>query len=752
MENPNILFELIKQHNFKQFKEILKSDNDNLIDLNVRDEQNNYILTYLILFNKVNLVEYVIKKGARIDITDNDDRSILYIPIKYGYNEIVRIMLEVNKNNIGISIHDIKDRNYNIPIHYAIIYKNIDALKLMLEYGSNPNVTDNLGNNSLHLAVYSRNFDICNYVLKYNIDINTKTNIGETALHIISNLQEPKIFNLLISNDNINVNLQDYEHEFTPLHYSVNLNSIEQVKLLLNKNANPNIQDIYGNTVMHYAMIEENIQILDYIINYSYRDYILNYNLWNIDGKLPLHIILNINPQNINLYLKLLIVKTNINIPDNNGDTCFYYICKYNLWKKYKNELIKKKLDITIINKELKRPIDFILKEDLDEFIEMITNSYIYRLTNVKVEWKEEWQNICQKELLFEHVNNMEIINKLNKELNLKLNKDLDKSKDICLKIVNLRIKDIIENDKNKCYYKSYPIKQGYICINLNDKNNLNLCTFTGSTLDVLIGLLYLLKKHPNACSTLNTDFAENKKICLFYKNMGISINSRCEFMNFEIIWVYNKLYLTDNFFDNFKKCYNNNDKRFIIIPLGIELREGSHANYIIYDKKLNEIERFEPHGSSSPIGFNYNPNMLDHILENRIKDIDPNIKYIFPENYLPKIGFQMLDIIERKNKKIGDPGGFCALWAIWYVDMRIIYENIDRNKLVKNMLSQMKSSNLSFKNLIRNYSKNIIDLRNYYFDSLNIDINDWINDKVPDDKFKLLTKMISNDINKLII
>lgn len=111
-----------------------------------------------------------------------------------------------------------------------------------------------------------------------------------------------------------------------------------------------------------------------------------------------------------------------------------------------------------------------------------------------------------------------------------------------------------------------------------------------------------------------------------------------------------------------------------------------------------------------------------------------------------------MLDIIERKNKKIGDPGGFCALWAIWYVDMRIIYENIDRNKLVKNMLSQMKSSNLSFKNLIRNYSKNIIDLRNYYFDSLNIDINDWINDKVPDDKFKLLTKMISNDINKLII
>lgn len=751
MDEPVKLFEFIKSHKFKEFKNILDEDSNNFIDVNIRDDQNNYLLSYAILFNKIDLVELLIKKGAKIDITDTDDRSILYIPIKYNYIEIIKILLQANIDQIGISIHDIKDRNYNIPIHYTIIYKNIEALKIMLEYGSNPNITDKFGNNSLHLSVYSRNYDICRYILNYDIDINSKTNIGESALHIAANLQVSKIFNLLVKLPNINVNTQDYDHEFTPLHYSVNLNNIDQVNILLQKNANPNIQDIYGNTITHYTVMEENIQMLNIITKFKYTEYPLNYNLWNIDGKLALHIIFNIYPQNLNQYIDLLLKETNINIPDNNGDTCLLYICKYNIWKIYKTILVNKKLDISIANRYQERPIDFIEDKDINEFIDIVTQSYLNRLRNMKTSWLQEWENICNKELLVEHLSDYE--KKVIKEMNIELNKNINKKIDVCSLIVERRVRDIISKKyiDNKCFYKSYPLKQGNICINLQNNTGLNFCTFTGSTLDILIGIIYLLKKHPDACSTLNTDFAENIKLCNFYKNMGISVSSRCEFMNFEIVWVYNKLYLTDNFFDNFKKCISDKNKRFIIIPLGIEMKEGSHANYLIYDKNLQEIERFEPHGSSAPIGFNYNPKLLDQILQNRIRDINPNIIYISPENYLPKIGFQILDIIERDNKKIGDPGGFCALWVIWYTDMRITNQNIPRKTLVKKMLSQMKSSGISFKNLIRNYSKNIIDIRDKYFRELNIDINDWINDKVSDEKIKKLIKLIGSDVNKLI-
>src|SRR5437870_410073 len=130
-------------------------------------------------------------------------------------------------------------------------------------------------------------------------------------------------------------------------------------------------------------------------------------------------------------------------------------------------------------------------------------------------------------------------------------------------------------NKKISFCSKSFPIKQGNFCLKLDEGTNLNVCTFTGSTLDILIGLIYLLKKYPDACSTFSKNFSENKELCKFYKSIGIIMNIHCEFLNFEIVWVYHKLYLMDDFYDNFKKCYNKKNKRYIIIPVGIEMREG---------------------------------------------------------------------------------------------------------------------------------------------------------------------------------
>ena len=42
---------------------------------------------------------------------------------------------------------------------------------------------------------------------------------------------------------------------------------------------------------------------------------------------------------------------------------------------------------------------------------------------------------------------------------------------------------------------------------------NLKFCTFTGSTLDVLMGLIYILQKHDNSCSIIPANYQENKHL-----------------------------------------------------------------------------------------------------------------------------------------------------------------------------------------------------------------------------------------------
>ena len=735
------LFKYMKDQQFDRIISLLKNDTDNMFELNAKDKQGNYLLTYAVLFNKLDIVQLLVTKGAKIDIVDMDERSVLYIAIKYDYTTILEYLLKTNRENIGISIIDIRDRNSNIPLHYAINNNNLNAVKILLEYGSNPNTIDKNGNNSLHLAVYSRSKDICEVVLKYNPNINSKTNIGETALHIACNLQNMEIIKLLLRKKDINVNSQDFEHEFTPLHYSINLNNAAQVDYLLQNKADPIIQDIYGNTPIHYCITENNIKILDFLLHQKSGS--PNINIWNIEGKIPLHYVFETIPDNITEYIDKLIEDSNLNIQDNDGNTCLHLLIKHDMWQQYKSVLEKKKLDITLINKNNKRPLDYVKKNNMDEFVSIVANSYLYRLRNKKDNWKEDWENICTKELV-------NTVTKEEKEIIKSLNITIKSGEDACIAISKKKIYEIINNQESKCGYKSFPVTRSYICAKIGDDQNIGVCTFTGSTLDILIGLIYLLKKHNDVCGTVNKEFYKNNDLCKMYESMGISMNARCEFLNFEIIWVNNKLYLHDNFYDNFSKCMSSSKKRFIIIPLGIEMKQGSHANYLIFDKTTNEIERFEPHGSGAPHGFNYNANMMDGILETKIKEIDNNIKYIAPKEFLPKIGFQLLDIYENKNKRIGDPGGFCALWGIWYVDMRITYKDIERKQLVKILIQQIKSNNISFKNMIRNYGKNVINIRDSILNKYNIDVNDWLNDKITDEQIDDITRDISSEIYKL--
>jgi len=727
MIDIKILYNLAKESNWDTFFNLLKDNDD--IDVNIRDDNNNYLINYAIIQNNIEIVSLLINKGAKLDIVDTDDRSILYIPIKYGFNKILDLLLHFNKITIGISLIDIKDNNNNIPIHYAIINKNIYAIDKLIEYESNVNIKDIDGNNSLHLAIMTKDIEICNKILNTNININNRNNLGETALHIAISYQLNKITELLIKN-NIDINIQNNIHEFTPLHYAVNLNYINLVKILLdNKNININIQDYLGNTVLHYSLIEKNFEIMELLL----KNNDLNFNLYNLDNKIPLHYLFEKyekikNNSIINNYLNLFILNSNLNFQDNSGITCLFLINKFNIWKEFYDILKVKKLNIFIKNKENQRPIDLINKNDINEYLKLITTSYLFLLKNNNKEWSNEWENICSKDITNLTDNEKNILSKLS---NKKTTNDIN----ICYDIIFNKLNELILKKELTCNDTSYPRKNTRCDIKIeNIENKKMYYLFTGISFDILIGLIYLLNKHKSTCSVLN-------------KNVDNKINKKYNMYNFEIIWNLNKLELSDNFFNLFVKCKN----RFTIIPVGIELKIGNHANYLIYDKKLNEIERFEPYGSNPPPGFNYNPKSLDDLLEYKFKNIIKNIKYIRPSEYLPKIGLQYLESIELNKKYIYDPEGYCAVWAIWYTDMRITYADIDRKKLIKYLINVIKENNISFKELIRNYSFNIVKIRDSIFDKANININDWINDQFNPNQLNIINSEISNIILSLI-
>jgi ankyrin repeat protein len=766
----NILFNYVRNHEWTKFKNLLESDDT--IDINTRDNQTNYLLTYAIRFNKIDIVELLLKRGAKYDIVDRSERSILYDVIESNYHDILLKLLDHSAKNIGIMITDIRDLNGNIPLHYAIKFKNIEAAKLLMQHKSNAYITDIDGYNALHLAVRSGSLEIVGIIVSTMSVIDTKTFRGETALHISINFQYGSIAELLL-NAGADPNIVDSENEFSPLHYAVGWNSLDIIDILLKKGSNPNLQDIYGNTPLFYCIKEDYASAFDKITNSKNK---INFNLWNIDGKIILHEVLENYEETKKHYIDALIQDSNLSTQDGNGNTCMHYLVLYDLWKEYKDILKKKKINIFAKNSNGNAVIDLIFTDDkhnksklsdYNNFLDIITEGYIYLLRKSKKEWPEELDKICSRDLSdltdeeknYIAYNISDKVDKNNKKRNNQNENIVYTEKDIytgCFMLIrNKLVGDIKKYREGKLEYcqRSYPVYKKQ-CIHIEEDVVLDVCTFTGSLLDVLMGLIFLIKKHGSiVCTTLgkNNVLSSNEELCNFYKSMGLIMNGRCEFLNFEIVWIDYKLYIIEKFSELFNLCINS-EARFVIIPLGIELKTGSHANYLIYDKSLKEIERFEPHGGTTPIGFNYNTQFLDEILEEYFKSIDKDIQYIKPSDYIPKIGFQIMDSQEEHKRRIGDPGGFCALWSIWYVDQRLTYYTYDRKTLVKELFKNIKVQSISYRNMIRNYSRNIIKQRDELLKIIDIDINDWLNENYTYTQLDKFNAALNLEINNCCI
>lgn len=679
-EINNKLFNLIKKHEWNEFLEIY---NNKQIDLNIQDEYNNYLVYYIILYNRLDILKQL-ERNYKLDFLDNEGRSILYIPIKYGYNDILDFILDLDKHTIGLKIVDIIDKFKTSTLNYALKYKNTYAFMNIIKLSTDINIRDGINNNILQNSVLTNNIEYITEILKYNININNINKDGLAALHIACINRNIDIIKLLIKYKYIDLNIQENKYKLTPIMYLTDNKYIDIIKELINLGTNIELQDVNGNTILHHTIIEGYPQTTFFLL-----DYYKNLNIVNTNGKLPLHLCLE-NNNNTSYPIKELINKTNLNIQDMNGNTCAYLLVKNDMWKNFINILETRPINIFIKNMNGECIYDI---QKSDEFLNIVIKSYYNRLLTNKKDWILDWEIKCGVKIV---------------------------DKDKCYELIK---KEILINKK------SLPYNKKYYNINIDTIFDTNYNTFIGIPLDILFGCIYLMK-NKNVFTPLN---------------LGVYFRSQTKIENMEILWRY--LNLEINNLERVIYEFNQTECNFLVIPLGIELEQGAHANILIYDKKNNIIERFEPYGNSHPMYFYYNPKQLDKLLQDNFKILLPNVQYLSPNQYLPNIGFQYFESYQQTGYKLGDPNGFCAAWCIWYVMQKIKYDNLDSEILVKKLLIAIKNKNVKMREIIRSFSKEITDMRDNVLKYCNIDINKYFYDDVDE----IIIKKMESKINDII-
>ena len=135
-----------------------------------------------------------------------------------------------------------------------------------------------------------------------------------------------------------------------------------------------------------------------------------------------------------------------------------------------------------------------------------------------------------------------------------------------------------------------------------------------------------------------------------------------------------------------------------IVIPLYIKKSNGGHANILIYRKKDNVIEHFEPHGSKIITRDPQNNQLIETQLnlfiamlnEQLKKNNKPPVNLIPSNTVCPYIyGLQGLEEKASQKKSALEGGGYCAAWSMFFTELVLKNPTIPSNELLNIILNK---------------------------------------------------------------
>lgn len=255
-----------------------------------------------------------------------------------------------------------------------------------------------------------------------------------------------------------------------------------------------------------------------------------------------------------------------------------------------------------------------------------------------------------------------------------------------------------------KPYKYEKKITQKFDDLNKNGEEMLK--SFLGFPEIETIFYLYLFKKYKSECFLYN----EDDEFRVFGLNINIMsrVSKAKEKLFKEHINVIASVFV---------ECLMRGVKT-IIVPLTIyDNKDINHANILMYRKKFNQIEHFEPHGSlymgdekrakkiQTPIkSFVNKVNKL--LVENK-KD---ELKFIPSDQVCPTLdGLQSLECESKLISNTAESTGYCVPWNMFFTELCLANPSIESKKLFEIVFDYFKD-----KTNIEDYLRKVI--RGYTF------------------------------------
>lgn len=310
------------------------------------------------------ILELLLQRGANVNHTDNNGKSILELAIEYSFPEFVKTLI-----NHGASL-DVRTKisidKYNTDyslLHKAVNVGNIEIIELLLKNGANPNQKSKTGIHPLSCRCQN---DCYYYLMHFDSNYAFRKTLSVLDVAILCNpKQGDKIVDLLCKNGAI-VELQtDY---YLPLHLAVlEATNTSKIDKLLEYGANINsLCENFGYTPLAHAVLKEDEKIVSHLLKKG--AIFFKYSINSVLQQLVLHA----SPK-MEKFLALLIDSgADINSKNEMGKTALHVAISDFRSKNYLKILTDFGSDVNAQDKEGNTPLHWAIKMGNDVALQVL--------------------------------------------------------------------------------------------------------------------------------------------------------------------------------------------------------------------------------------------------------------------------------------------------------------------------------------------------------------------------------------------
>ncbi len=232
------------------------------------------------------------------------------------------------------------------PLMQAILNNDLSGVQSFLTAGRvNVDAQSMDGDTALMAAVQIENPEIINLLMAFGATPAIRNNAGLAPLHIAARKGNLRVVQALLSGSQTNVNIQSKTGE-TPLCYT---DSPVIASCLLARRANPNKGDKAGNTPLHRAILTENWELADILLQKG-----ADINIENDDGFTPINV-----AQSVEAVQYLLDHGADPTRSDEGGNTILHKAAMNGDCAMIKALLSSRKIDVNVVNENGNTPLNF---------------------------------------------------------------------------------------------------------------------------------------------------------------------------------------------------------------------------------------------------------------------------------------------------------------------------------------------------------------------------------------------------------